>query len=243
MCNINYDTQQLIEEVIRDWTLQGRAFTTYEASKEVQARLREHQLPFVRHQDMRAFYENDSEELREALSSRNYTRTLQVMGSENGQSLQANVYHPAGYDVSQYQPLARKGSVGSMSPQVPSSNLVGTPPANSISYGVTPTSVATPSVPKDPDVAEVNKSGELWVGIKYVEDAGLHPGDAVDITVHNGTVIMAPLLSATLSPVTKRTVERLGNLRLSPRDRRMLGLSGNRFKITATPGEIKVTVA
>lgn len=257
MCNVDSSVTQIVDNVCTLWTQQGRAFTAYEVTKEVQARLTEKKMGFVRHRDLRDYY-RDCPTLQAALQN-GYASTLRPM--ENG-GTEAWVYHPTGYDASQYQPLDRQNGTH-LPPQVPSSNMVTSSPVAAPVMSAVPVVMSTVPIvttttnsisrrvpkpkaaPQDPNITEVNKSGEIWVGIRHVKQAGFKPGDSVEMTCTNGVVTFtkpSASVSAGVTTVAKRkTVEQYGNLRLLTHDRKVMALTSTRFRVEAIPDKVTVT--
>lgn len=255
MCTINNDTAELIDEVIVKWTKRGQAFTSYEVTKEAQARLKEKGLPFVRHQDVRDYYDQ-SPALSDARHTYNYTRTLVPMPH----GVPAFVYHPHGYDVADYQPLDR-GNGTHLPAQVPASNLAGTTPTAATATATTPAPTNGQLVvnkikltasgngnghatrlPQGPDVAVVNKSGDVWISVPHVQQAGFQSGDIVDLSEAAGVVTIGSSATAVNGGVLRqKTVETKGNLRLSIADRTNLGLTSTSFKVDVQPGRLTLT--
>lgn len=236
-----------IDEVVKEWIAQGRAFTSYDVSKEVQNRFKtagtinwgEH-----RHSQLRDYYRN-CPPLRNEVEYGDYKE--QVV--DVGQGLQATLYFPTSYDVANYKPLPRHGGptrtqAAPLSPvstrhSVPSLTSV---PASSTS---TPTVRNPPSVLSDDTIKVQDKLSILRIPKSVMLAAGFIPGDEVYVVKDNDTVVLSkqdPGLAATTLAIKK--VEDRGGLRFYRSVRaKVLGMNGDTFNVKADSSQKKVSVA
>lgn len=233
MCTLASPVTDLIDSVVDAWIAQGRAFTAFEVSLEVQKQLPQNGLAFLHHREMVDYYRDGlCGPLQSALNTGTYLATLRTM--PNGQ--QANVYYPPSYDVSRYQPLPtanRRTRTPAAAPATPA-------PTNGNGIFQAP---AAPAAPTDGSLlVEVNKSGELWISRRAVAAAGWGPGSVVEFSRKpdlSGVVAEAIGQSGSVS----HSVEAYGNLRLYPKDRSLLALTGSRFKLSVSPGRMEIVPA
>src|SRR6266511_3724108 len=91
-------TQSRIDDIIADWVREGRMFTAFEVSLAVKEQgVRE------RHRNMREYVHQSI--FRSGIARGDYSRTLMDVGAPE----QAWVYHPAGSNPYEYEPLDRSG--------------------------------------------------------------------------------------------------------------------------------------
>jgi len=89
-------TIEIINEAIDLYIIEGESFTAYDVSKEVQNKLAEKNLPFVRHKEMKDDIHNY---LNSMINMGLYNRSLKVVSLNK----QAYVYHPINHDGSYVQ--------------------------------------------------------------------------------------------------------------------------------------------
>ncbi len=91
-------TQSRIDDIVAQWVREGKMFTAFEVSLAVKEEgVRE------RHRNMREFIHQSI--FRAGVARGDYTRTLMDVGAPE----QAWVYHPAGSNPYEYEPLDRSG--------------------------------------------------------------------------------------------------------------------------------------
>ena len=219
----------LIDNVIREWTGQNRAFTAFEVSLEAKSRG-----ATERHRDMRA-YIHQTQALVDQMEFGDYQQTLIPVGSEKGQTLQAFLYHPKSYDVSRYQPLSRKGQAPQ---QVTPPASIPTPAIAATSPSTTPSLSAVLDGDDDHDTGDdafhLDYRKRLLVPTKYLREAGFKQGDNVcvlaDSVCHSILIVKDEPSTANFTVKVQR-VEKDGDLRLSQTTLQGAGLNGDKFSI------------
>lgn len=229
--NSDSNVQHMIDAVILEWTQQGRAFTTYEVTREVQERRRATGMTFVRHADVRDYYEV-SPALDDVISGQDYTRTLLTIPDPQHGSVQPWLYHLTTYDPLLYRPIDRNTLVGHTGPHPnsPQTSYVGSITLVSKSpVAALPTPSAPPPTADEHIMA--NASGEVWLPSDKLLGADLIPGDTFYLYSDGKRVILSKK-QPDANLVITRQVERRGNARLSPVVRQQLNLHGDKFCIS-----------
>lgn len=226
--------EAIIDEVVSLWIKQGRAFTAYEVSKEVQSRLKEDKQPFVRHLEMRDYYA-ECQPLINEVRYGSYVQTVIDVGAPDP----ANLFHPDTYDPRNYKPMKRDGNKAYVPAVVGQGGAVVTgsqTPANMI---FTPNQ--TPAAPATTNTVMVNQGDELWIGSQHLAAIGLSPGAYFEMYKDGDTVVIVRE-APTGSPLLKKMiVEQKGNSRLSRQARNNFGFDGNSFSIVT--GVDKVVIS
>ena len=211
----NYKT--IIDEVVGSWISQGRAFTSYEVSKEVQSRLKEDNQPHVRHAEMRSYY-SQCQPLVEEVSYGSYKATLIDVKAPEKPFL----YHPDTYDPENYVPMPRNDKKPFQPP------VVGQGGALAMGNQTSPN---TPQSSNKTDVNVVNQGDELWIGSQHLLAIDLHPGDSFEMYKSGNQVLVVKEAPVGAPYLKKMTVEQKGNSRLSKQARDNFGFHSNKFKI------------
>jgi bifunctional DNA-binding transcriptional regulator/antitoxin component of YhaV-PrlF toxin-antitoxin module len=146
------------------------------------------------------------------------------------------VYHPEGYDITQYQPYsqAQLASIWGVPPS-PSPAASVNPPLPSASISLTP-------IPAHPDSGGDNDDGtfspdyrsRLLVPTRYLRAAGINAGDEVSVIVDDTNKILMLAADGTNFQgssvrITTQRVEKWGDLRLSSATLNPLG--GDKYRI------------
>lgn len=229
-----------IDEVVKEWMGQNRAFTSYDVTKEVQNRLKLKgtiNWGVHRHSELRGYYK-DCRPLRDEVEYGDYKEQL----VDVGQGLQATLYFPSSYDVTNYKPLPRHNSPATPPTQArPSSpsNSSGTASSSSGSPVRNP-----PSVLSDDKVKVQDKLSILRIPRSVMQAAGFAPGDEVYVTKDNNTVVLTKQAPGSATTLTVKKVEDRGGLRFYKSVRsKLLGLSGDAFSVKADANHQKVSLA
>lgn len=206
-----------IETIVQEWIAQGRAFTAYEVSREAQSRgIRE------RHANLRNHVHGCSV-LQDAVNFGDYQRDNVPVGS----GLNAILFHPDNYDISQYQPLDRNDGT--------------TATATAPAVTTTPTTAPTVSV-FDVDEFELDFRNRLLVRKGFVTGIGANPGDLVGVFVENNMAVIRKHdpLGGSL-PTAQMRVERDGEVRVSKSSLEAAGLTGDKFSIEVNGSQIEIS--
>lgn len=207
--------QQLIDTIVSDWVGETRPFTAFEVSLEAKKRGADE-----RHRDMKGYIHQS---LQREVDFGNYVRTLVPVGNEQGQQLEAYLYHPDGYDVSLYQPLNRNYRT----PQQVGSSI----PA--LTHQTSATSVADD---EEDDLSvdntyELGVNDTLLVRKQYLESIGLEPGDTIYVYSDNLGELALSKNDPSLPTSRQQIVHTRGYVRLSKQRLQEFGLYGQKFEV------------
>ena len=198
-----------IQDVTTDWVNDGRMFTAFEVSLEVQKRVRAEGGQPERHRHMKTAIH---QEMDQYLQTGLYGQNLQDVGAPDP----AFVYHPPGEDPANYTPLSRKDDQQKPTPATPAQPQ---PVAASSTPNIGLAAVdddddgdQTDSVGRKPD-----QRGTLTVPNYMLRAAGFQPKDVAYVTRRNdsGTDVLVLSKRATTQPVTTYTVDYASNVRVT----------------------------
>lgn len=224
-------SMSIIDQVVTDFVGQNRAFSAFEISLEA----KERGTP-ERHRDMKDHIHR-CQPITDAMEFGNYTKTLTNVGTEDGQPLQAFIYHPNTYDVSQYKPLPRKGGSKPVSPDP----VLAAAATTTGSDG-----------PGDDDSHVLDHRHRLMVSARFMRGISANPGDIVHVFSENDGVSQCMYVTKD-APAGKLTnqkmVENVGDrIYLYTTLFNDAGMKGNKFTIevstyNGTTPAVKITVA
>jgi hypothetical protein len=229
MTTLTSTTDQILRNTLSAWTTQGRAFTAFEVSLEAR-----NQGCTERHREMKDLIHEVMDYI---LSFGGYRQTIVPVGTENGQRLEAILYHPKNFAPSQYQPLQRgRSRPATPSPQpVGSFTFVVTPPTPSISI-VTPTSTAS----KNSVTKKVDNRACLLIPSQFIQEAGFKPSEEVYVcTDGSDTLLVTKHFSPGRTCIGTYTVDHGNNVRITQHCLSKGGVGGTLYEVTGG-SEVKI---
>lgn len=211
MCNtVN---QEIINEVLKTFIDQGRAFTAFEVSLEAKSKG-----ATERHRDMKG-YIHSSELITDNMEFGDYSQTLVNVGTEQGQTLKAFLYHPKSFDPNTYNPLIRGG-------QFANKNSVAViPPVANLTDGTT-----TPTVSPSSESYVLDSRDRLLIPTSYMRKVGFEPGNTAYIYQEGDAVAVGPK-EPSLGVNKTQKVERDGDIRIARSTLEQNGLAASSFVI------------
>lgn len=231
MSTATTDIMDKLTQTVKECLEQGRPFSGYNITKLTREREQIH----LRHKEI-AGVVHELDIIHDALDygytmADGVTYTWQRSTFDKWQGPAFEVYHPQGYDLSQFVPEG----VGPASQQEIANSKR---PANLIGL-VTPQSDGS-----QPDAGGEQSDGtfnadyrnRLMVPTRFLKEAGLQPGDTVYVCQDptNAIVLLAKDTDAIQNDgvkITTQTVERNGDLRLSSRTLQAAALTDKKFVI------------
>lgn len=231
MCQVSADIAQKLEQTVRQFLDEGRAFTGYDVTIET----REREKIKLRHQDVQGAV-HEIQCLTDAIDF--------GYDSPNGQSVQwkktqvsmgagskwAFVYHPADKDANAYTPRQTQSSPPPVLQSTPAPALA------SITQVDDGNGAADSGGENDDGTFSSDYRNRLLVPTRFLRATGLKPGDTVAVVSHNVKIY---LVSSTQSQTTfpphtvlgSQKVERNGDLRLSSKTLQGAGFTNGKFVI------------
>lgn len=232
MCD--YQSMLLIDDVVGEWTDQSRAFTAFEVSLEVQKRGSKE-----RHRDMRqTIHDAMQNYIRNAVASNgevdDYKQTEGVhVGDENGQRLEAILYHPSHYDVSRYVPL----------PRLANRNTSIADPTRLAAPVPSITVVNAIAAPAKPGVKEVDKRSTLLIPCQLLKDANIKPSEKVYVCTDKGLVVVTTDPGARVT-IGEYTVDSHNNVRITQHVLAKAGIAGTQYTVVSSGvNEVGISLA
>ena len=211
MCST--ENQEIIDQVLKTFIDQGRAFTAFEVSLEAKSKG-----ATERHRDMKG-YIHSSEVITDNMEFGDYIQTLVRVGEEHGQDLKAFLYHPKSFDPVTYNPLIRGGQFAK------GSQVVVVPPVANIT-GPTTTTTASPSS----DSYVFDSRDRLLIPTSYMRKVGFEPGKTAYI-YQEGTAVAVATEGPDGVSAKEQKVERDGDIRLARSTLEQNGLTASSFVI------------
>lgn len=230
MCN--QASLSVIQDVATEWVNDGRMFTAFEISLEVQKRVRDSGGQPERHRHMKGAIH---QELERYINGGTYCQQLQDVGA----GTPAFVYYPPNEDPATYKPLARKDSP----PQAPADPTLGPVASQPATTPAAPTKPSTPGPglslcgPDDSDDGDQvdsagrrpDQRGTLTVPNQLLRAAGFQPKDIAYVTSRddNGAKVLVLSKRTTSQPITTYTVDYATNVRVTSHVLSTAGIGGS----------------
>jgi len=218
-------TQSRIDDIIADWVREGRMFTAFEVSLAVKEQgVRE------RHRNMREYVHQSI--FRSGIARGDYSRTLMDVGAPE----QAWVYHPAGSNPYEYEPLDRSGFD---KPRVQRDSV----PASLRNPSLLKAGTASPhAIPQG--AFGTDQRGRLCIPVNLLAHLGAGPGQRVKVLCDqaNDQVLISKGNGTNgADSDTSYTVEPDGNVRITQRTLEKAGLNGLQcYRVKGTDAVITV---
>ena len=215
-------TLDKINDVVTDFVNDGRLFSAFEVSLEVQKRQTAVGESPERHRHMKREIHGS---LQQYLSTSLYDCVNQKVGDDDGKALYALLYYPAGADPNSYLPLDRKDSTKPTSPAQPAT-------ATSPALPTTATSPALPATASVPSLSltsngnggdnkdsgrKTDARGVICVPNYLLRAAGFQHKDIAYVVAsqENGKDVIRLTKRATTTPLAQYTVDSYSNVRIT----------------------------
>ncbi len=219
--------ENTLNEIITEWTNEGRVFTAFEVSLEAKKRNVEE-----RHRNMRDRIHEIIHLVAGPGSS--YSRTLMDVGAPE----QAWVYHPLRANPYEYEPLPRNDQ-----PRQPRPSVLPRAPRNPVALS---TGNAAPAV-IPPGAYGTDQRGRLCLPVNLLAQIGVTAGQRVNVVCDPANEQMlitranAPGTPDSTTPDTSYTAEPDGNVRITQGTLEKAALDGVQcYRIEGTPQVISV---
>ena len=226
MCKLDPNIEQLYIKTIGEFVEQGRPFTGYDLT----LRTREREKIRLRHEDHKAGI-HEIQVLVDLVDFDTWNKELRDL---NGNGLQAFLYYPDGYDISQYKPLTQVQFQPS-TPSISSIPAVCATPANPV------------GVPLNDDDEDTDDSGgelpdgsfkldyknRLLVPSRFLKTIDANASDIIKIDCQVGKVVLtkADPHDPSLQFADTKIVEHGGHVRIYQKYLNASGLTGNKYQI------------
>lgn len=251
MCQpLSPEQEAMFDKTVDQFVEQGRPFTGFDLT--LATRKRENIR--LRHRDVREGI-HEMTKLRDLVDFDDWNVSLESIGDKDGQTIQARIYYPDGYDLSQYEPVGMNPASQPISQPVSQPVSVSTSPA-------TPT-LGTPLGSDDDDEDDdlqaaddvgsqnadgtfgTNFKGGLFVRTAFLREAGLSAGDDCHMIIAQGSITLSKTTVGHHSYISmgQKKVERNGDIRLAKRTLLEAGMNGSTFKIENTDNGILIEEA
>jgi len=249
MCQpLSPEQETVFGQTVDEFVQEGRAFTGYDLT--IATRNREGMK--IRHKDVREGI-HEMAKLRDLVDFDDWNVSLENIGQNDGQTIQARIYYPDGYDLSQYEPIGlnppTSQSVSPAAPQVatqPATPTLGTPLGSDDDEDDDDLSAADDVGSQNADgTFGTNFRGGLFIRTQFLRNANLNPHDSCQVIVENASITLSPMTISVSAgaDVSQRVIERNGDLRLAKRTLLEANMSGDRFKIENTKEGVLITEA
>lgn len=242
MCRLDSNIEALYEKTIDAFVEQGRPFSGYDLTVETRRR----EGVQMRHGPNRQGIHEIPSLIELCDDFGDWDKTLTSL--HNG--TQVLVYHPNGYDLSQYEPMADSYSKGQSTSSPVAAQTSSPTVCTSAPAGISGSS----PLGSDDDADDVggeqddgtyktNCRGGLFVRTQFLREAEIEPNDTVNVVINDGEILLTNITSGLQGylSIDQRKIERNGDLRLARRTLHEANMTGDSFNIENTDNGVKIT--